>query len=192
MLTPILKAFVSASSQKTVETALIVLFLLSSVLPTMQFYGISINSWMTLNPYIFYYLLGYYIANIEKWSANKIGSLAIVLLYVLLVCVKVYFKVYDPIYFDVSIVIGSIGIFMLVKRLALQWSIASKLSPYCFAIYLIHPFFINIAYKVLKIDPASFATPWISIPALGALFVLLSLIAGFLLYKIPFMKRYVL
>lgn len=61
----------------------------------------------------------------------------------------------------------------------------------CFAVYLIHPVFLNIAYKFLNITPLSFNVV-VSLPLffLGAL--LLSATSAWILCKIPPLRKYVL
>lgn len=65
-----------------------------------------------------------------------------------------------------------------------------SLGELCFGVYLVHPVFLNFFYKFLGVSPLSFALP-LSLPVfylvtLGGAFLVSSL-----LYKIPFMRRYV-
>ena len=68
------------------------------------------------------------------------------------------------------------------------WESAARL---CFAVYLIHPVFLNLAYKYFDVTPLSYFIG-ISLPMffLGAL--LLAAISAWLLLKIPILRKYVL
>ena len=60
MITPIIKPFAINATDKEIWMALGVLFILSSLLPTMNQYGAGMTGYMMLStPYIFIYLLGY-------------------------------------------------------------------------------------------------------------------------------------
>lgn len=74
LLTPVLKPFVLHQKRTTVEIGLGILFIISSLLPSMKNYGIEIESWIVLStPFIFYYILGFYLATMEKIRIGKIS-----------------------------------------------------------------------------------------------------------------------
>jgi surface polysaccharide O-acyltransferase-like enzyme len=70
-------------------------------------------------------------------------------------------------------------------------STVSSLSKLCFTIYLIHPIFINLAYKFMHLSLLDYPLI-LSVPAFYIVFTVLSVAVAWLLYKIPFMKKYVL
>ncbi len=61
----------------------------------------------------------------------------------------------------------------------------------CFAVYLVHPVFLNTAYKFLHVTPLSFPIG-ISLPVFWGAALLLSAAAARILCGIPTLKRYVL
>jgi len=67
-----------------------------------------------------------------------------------------------------------------------------KLDRLCFGVYLVHPVFINFAYKFLHITPASFGAYPMMILVFFAAFSLLSFAASWIMALIPPLKKYVL
>lgn len=79
-----------------------------------------------------------------------------------------------------------------------QWELSEQnvkrwnwLSGLCFTIYLIHPVYVNIAYKFLDLTLLDYPLG-ISIPLFWVIISLLSLASAWVLSKIPVLKRYVL
>ncbi len=68
------------------------------------------------------------------------------------------------------------------------WKQAADLS---FTVYLVHPVFLNTAYKFLHVTPLSFPVG-ISVPAFWGITLLLSAAVAWVLYRIPPLKKYVL
>lgn len=68
------------------------------------------------------------------------------------------------------------------------WEQASALS---FGVYLVHPVFLNIAYKFFHITPLSFPIG-LSLPAFFSAALLLAAAAAWTLRKIPALRKYVL
>lgn len=68
------------------------------------------------------------------------------------------------------------------------WEGAARL---CFAVYLIHPVFLNLAYKYFNVTPLSYFIG-ISLPLFFLGTLLLAAISAWLLLKIPILRKYVL
>lgn len=68
------------------------------------------------------------------------------------------------------------------------WSRAAGLS---FAVYLVHPVYLNLAYKLLRVTPLSFPAA-LSLPLFFAGTLLLSAGTAWALRKVPVLRRYVL
>ncbi len=68
------------------------------------------------------------------------------------------------------------------------WKRAAALT---FAVYLIHPVFLNFFYKFLHITPLSFCI-WLSLPLFFLGTLLLSFAAAWVLYRVPVLRKYVL
>ena len=202
LLTPVVKPFVNQSSKRNVEVALLVLFVMSSLLPSLKKYGLPIDGWMMLPPYLFYYILGYYMAHLESWKIKSWHCFLAFALFIVVNCFRMYVSIsnsgnllisdeYSK-YYDVNTLIGALAVFLLFKRLDIKWDFADRLRIYCFAIYIIHPVFINLAYKFVKLHPSGLGSPWSSLPLFLVVFFAVSLFISFLLNKIPWLRKYVL
>lgn len=192
MLTPLLKPFLQTESRSTVQMVLLVLFVLSSLLPMLKSYGVTLESWLLIGtPFVFYYVLGYYLDSLEQLHLGAATCFMIFLLLpaTILATFFGFLPAHEIAYSDTSVVIGAAALFLLFKRLNVHWPIATACYPYCFAIYLVHPFFINISRKVLHLDLLAFAPSWISVPTALVVFFVLSLVVSWMLRKIPFMKK---
>ena len=194
LLTPILKGFVKDASPKTGAIALTVLSVMSSILPVMSKYGVSLKGWMILtnNPYILLYLTGYYLAfsNLERikmWHIITVIAICIAVIVFKLIIGIDYMLYYDP-----NTVVFAVAIFMLFRKLDIRWNVAERLAPYCFGIYLTHTIFLNALAKVLHISPADYLDPWISVPLLAIGTFMAALLSSYLLSNIPPLKKYVL
>lgn len=89
----------------------------------------------------------------------------------------------------------SIMLFLLIEscgehfdKSAKKWEKAGEL---CFAIYLVHPVYVNVLYKFLHVTPLSFSI-YLSLPIFFMIILLLAGITAWVLRRIPGMKRYVL
>lgn len=192
LLTPMLKAFLQTESRRTVEFVLLVLFVLSSVLPMLVSYGVPIESWMIINkPFILYYILGYYLLSIEQLPVSRIVCFALFLVLPATVLVSLlgFFPAHEVLYADSFVVIGASALFLLFKRMNVRWSTATSCYPYCFAIYLVHPFFINVACKFFHFDITTFAPAWASVPLAAMVIFSLSFAVSWALRRIPFMRK---
>lgn len=103
--------------------------------------------------------------------------------------VQEYFGYNSPV-----IVLLSISIFMMFqgitcKRKQNVW----KIDRLCFAVYLIHPVFINFFYKFLKITPLCFGNFYfIGVVIFWILFVILSFCSAWIMHHITLLKKYIL
>lgn len=194
LITPIIKPFVTKASDQDWTTALILMFIMSSLFPTMNAMGAGITSWMIIStPYIFIYMLGYWLC----WKApqrildNKALLTVITLLCLAIIIVKCYYGFNFYGYTDPIVICLSATLFLLFRSFHVNWKIANRIAPYCFGIYLMHTVFINFAYKFLKIETET-VVPILNFTGFTLLFTLLSLASTYILMKIPFMRKYVL
>ena len=194
LMTPMLKPFVNGSSKNTILIAFAILFVLCSVMPLMIRYGIKLKGWMVFfnNPYLLLYMLGFYLAVIEQFTM-KLWSvlLSIVFCVVVIVC-KLFIGIDYMLYYDPITILFAASIFMLFKQLNIKWSVADRLAPYCFGIYLTHTVFLNALAKVFHVSPADYLEAWISIPLLGCLTFMAALLTCYMMRKISLLRKYVL
>ena len=105
-------------------------------------------------------------------------------------------------------VLLSVGIMLFTMSFSEQfqhcgWSLEHKpilkygkqmivhLSRLSFAIYLIHPVFLNVMYKVLQVTPVDFPFG-VSLPVFFAITLLCSIISAWILHKITPLRKHVL
>lgn len=194
LITPIIKPFVAKASDKDWTTALILMFVISSLFPTMNAMGAGLTSWMIIStPYIFIYMLGYWLC----WKApqriigNRLALTVVILLCLAIIVAKCYYGFNYYGYADPVTICLAAALFLLFRSLNVNWNLANRLAPYCFGIYLVHPVFINFTYKFLNINEG-LVVPIHHFFIFFLLFTLLSLASTYILMKIPFMKKHVL
>lgn len=148
--------------------------------------------WNTISYFInlyFYLLCGYLFS--KKDIRNIILPLILIII-PLIIDILIAFDIIrwldysnDFNYSSPLIVCMSIGFFLLVKQYKKQIPIVENLSRLCFCIYLIHPLFINIMYKLLRFNP-NYYPVGIIMPILMITVTSLSLVCSYILYKIHF------
>ena len=194
LITPIIKPFVTQATDKDWIAALVLLFVMSSLFPTMNAMGAGLTSWMIIStPYIFIYMLGYWLC----WKApqrlvgNKFALMVVTLLCLTIIVAKCYFGFNYYGYADPVTICLAATLFLSFRSFNVNWKFANWIAPYCFGIYLVHNVFINFAYKFLKIE-TEMVVPILNFICFFLLFTLLSLVSTYILMKIPFMRKYIL
>lgn len=192
--TPLIKPFTNNASNKDLIICLIILFILSSLLPTLKHMGININSYMLIGtPYIFIYILGYYI----QWRmiVNK-KDIPILFIFLLICIFFIFFRVNNEIkyvgYMDPITIAVATLLFNICKTIDINWKFANFLSPYCFSIYLVHTIFTNFLYKGLKIEITDYFPVSYGQPIFFTGIIISSFILSYFMYKIPILKKNIL
>ncbi len=138
LLSPIVKPFVVGATDRELHVALSVLFALSCLLPLLMDYGVEISGYIVFScPYLFIYLLGYWLQWRAKsaWTKNrKLLSALIVLCLAVLILRNIYDDRY-PGYHDPIRISMAAGLFLLFKDINVNWQITNKLAPVCFGAY---------------------------------------------------------
>ena len=154
LITPVIKPFVVKASNKDWLAAL-GLFVLSSLFPTLNAAGVGLTGYMIFStPYLFIYLLGYWLCwkIPQKIYGNKMLLIVIIILCIGIIITKCYYRLDVYGYATPVVICLASALFLLFKSLNMNWNIANKLAPYCLGIYLMHPVFINFVYKFLNIN----------------------------------------
>lgn len=163
-----------------------------------QFYG-----YMQFGVYLMWYILGYYLAYrvIPKLELKESGALLVILI---VTSMLRYFFVLQgvlkkgmisTIWFGEGIpeFIQSVSLFILIQLICNSESnrfpeILRNLCRCSFTIYLIHPVFANIFYKVLNLTPQTFSI-CIGIAIMFILILGLSWLFANILIRIPVLKK---
>lgn len=92
-------------------------------------------------------------------------------------------------YRHMLVCLTAISIFLLVSRIEIKPNkLILKISECTWGIYLIHPFFINIAIKVLKIDLFT-SLPYVKLSVFVVIVSIISFATSYVLKKIPIIKK---
>ena len=173
---------------KNAQIFVTILFIFTILIPFLnQYQKIGID--FPMGGYLFYVCFGMLVSKLE--IPKKISNYALVMSFVLTILLIFYSRSHSVTYKNLIICLISIGIFTFFSQLNLKDNkIISLLAESSFAIYLLHPLFINIAIKILHIDFLSGLFPWILIKLLLLLIIvtILSLISSLIFRKIPFLK----
>ena len=193
LLTPIIKPFLIGASKEMIAFALLVVGIICSVLPTIESFGIDMGGWMkSQNPYILLYMMGFFLM---YGGENRLGKKSYALIGAFSVAVLMYdvYRGIDSVpYYSIFVIFLAVSIFQLAKLFQWKSATADKLGPYCFGIYLVHPFFLNVVYKMMHINLADYGMPWVTIVLFAALIFALSLALTYMLRLIPPFRKYVL
>lgn len=207
LITPPLKRILDKLPTWSVYVSLSLLYLFGSILP-------FVKKWLELDAlwalpdeaiYLFYYLCGYLFVSRRSLSegqpgrrhpGTKLAAAAVVLLLACMTAIRLTVpdSVQLPYNYPFTVVL-SLLLFFLASRTEAIWqrpgNTLKKLGAMSFTIYLIHPVFINIAYKFLHLSLLDYPVG-LSIPLFFAAVLALSVPTAWVLRKIPGMARYVL
>lgn len=198
LMTPVVKPFFNRAAKSEIRISLAIMFIACSVLPLLQSYDIeNINYLTSLSPYLFIYVLGYYLQwrlDYTNVRFNTITSVVIFLISLLSIIIRACSGQGNG-YGDPACVLMAASLFVLFRQMNVTSSLAEKLSPYCFGVYLIHPIFINLSYKVLHLTPLHVLdgiSVGVKIPLFFSVFAALSFACAYFLMKIPFLRKHIL
>lgn len=154
--------------------------------------------------YVFYYLCGYLFvkkslenrtkeAGIPKWVLpTMIVILAVGMVSNRMLTDRQIQMAYDypfTVALAVALFAGAANAkWQLPEKTVAFWS---RLSGLCFTVYLIHPVYVNIAYKLLDMTPLDYPL-WVSLPLFWLVIMGLSLGSAWVLRQIPILRKYVL
>lgn len=199
LLLPVLKIVINYASEMMLRYILIILFVFNFIIPFLSnAAGIDIAFSLPLKGgYLFYLVMGYYIHWCKpKWSAKLPLMIAVAVLYPLIVVAAALFKPESTGYiaatnspFTAGAALGLFSIFQRLKK-PVNSKVWAK-DRLAFGVYLVHPVFIHLLYRVAGVIP----TGALLVPKTAGIFLLVT-IASFLtslgLSKIPLLGKYVL
>lgn len=206
ILTIPLKYVINNIGDKELEILLFILFTGNFILPTINgYFEKTFQTYMLVDNSVVYFLLGYYLS-VTKRNLKLISIFCLPTSLLILIVTEIY-GVYTIESLSVTNMMGNncfralaaISLFCIAKTVIenrnnnfIHNSVVSGscwLSQYSFGVYLIHPFFINLIFKVVGITPMSGPTI-IMIFILFFIVCTLSILATFIMKKIPIIHKY--
>ena len=159
LLLPVFNLIKKLEKNETKKLLLVLFFFdfCSPLISTLT--GIKIACYIPVSYPVFYYILGYYLNKFTSISKQKsclmivIGEIVVILTNMLGFHAKNLSSYSSPI-----IVIIAIGVFSLFKILKSKrlYNKIWTLDRLCLGVYIIHPLYIHITYRLLKINPSHF------------------------------------
>jgi surface polysaccharide O-acyltransferase-like enzyme len=207
LITPLLKILIQNTAKKDIEYFLGLWIFASVLLKFMMHlvgFSLKIELFFVTN-YVGYFVLGYYLIKYQLTKKHIMYSQISLLLGLLGTFFLTYHGtvknngVFDPYWFEyhsISVLLSSIGIFVLFKDILFKakQSIHSYLkwfSQSSFGIYLVHVLVLNYLYSAVFGKVWRHFHPIIAIPANVVLAILISSIITFVIQKIPVIKKMV-
>lgn len=202
IMTPFTKAAIKNIKEYQLRGLLCVLFFLDFIIPALNsMTGMSFsNFYITANQYFFYYLLGYYLSIkdnliIKNKKIVCVSGICSFLVMSIWDSLKI-FLYGDYSYwirkanFLIPIMAVAIFVFFLLNKKIneSESSWVKSISRCSFGIYLIHPFFVNVIYKVFHITPTTFPIAF-GIVLLFLIIFVTSWFASWIAIKIPIFNK---
>lgn len=194
LMTPIIKVFINNTTKSFLERSIIIIFIFSSVLPTINSYLLDLDGYYTFHgSYLFLYILGYYIHQYFDAKSSQRVALIIALTTCLIIICKIVLKIdFNSWYHDSFLILFAASIFCLFKSRDVNIGRLSFIAKYSFGIYIIHPVFINIVYKFFGFNPSVYFDAWWSVPLFCFGFFGCSLLSSYILHQIKPLSKNVL
>lgn len=203
LMTIPLRKIVVSCTQNEIERILALLVVGNFVIPSINYaFGMKFETYMLVSEYITYYLAGYYISITHRRISQKKIALILVAATGFLVISETMSLILTHESFglnhqtqNIFTFVMATSVFILVKQLCEKKGVVLKsgtkaICKYSFAIYLVHPFFINLIYKVIGFTP-------LSIPIFFGIIILdvgvfaLSFCTAVILKKFPIIRNIV-
>ena len=203
LVIPIFKRALERFDKKEIISLIVLLYVFDILMPYLDLLiGTTIYFKIPIVGYaLLYVLLGYFISKYEIARYIKrevllitIIALTIILILLCIICKDSFLKYVG--YDSPITVVHSALLFILSKQISTSKlskdSIIWKIDRLCFGVYLIHPFFINLIYKVVHIYPAKSNFYYFTIFMFWMVFAGASFATSFILNKIRIISKYVL
>lgn len=194
LVTPLLHTFVLHSNQREQKHLAIALATLGIVLPNISMLtGIHLGGYMLLPSFVATFYLGYYLYTYCP-DSTKIQVVSGICLILYIAYCAFTTRCAHPIVgpeFILSICAVA-GVFCIIRRWPLCSGLSQRLSPHCFCIYIVHPIFLNVFFKVLHIETYATGSAALNMIIITGVTLLLSLLTSYLLRLIPFLRNRVL
>lgn len=194
MVLPVLNSYFAKNDKTEQRYFMMGLIIFGVIIPSAKlFFDIQITNYIRFNSYVAIFALGYYIHN-HISSNRKTITIASVLsvLYIVFCFCKVHYgnECYGPTYFSSVIFAGAL--LVIVRRFPLFKVLCGSLAKHCFCLYLVHPIFLNILFKIIHIERILTFHSVINMCIVFLVAFGCSFILSIILHKIPFLSQKVL
>lgn len=178
--------------------AIILLFICTYIYPIISVFNIDIAFKIPVNGFpLIYFMIGAVISKINLTRYRKLINISCVLILLSVLFLIIfndnlkYFNYSD----GIATFFYAVSIFMLftVNKLKInkKEEMIYKIDRLCFAVYIIHPFFINMSYKMLKISPINYKHIYVALFVLYILFTFCSFLSAYLMKKVWIIRKLV-
>lgn len=197
MVLPVLQAAVSRMKEQHFRYLLGALLIFSMILPTIgEITGIEISFSVPFTWVLFYLFAGYYIHALQPTCKKGYTLLSIVILAGVIIAINCldFYPEELTAYMSPLTAVLAVQIFRLFRG-GISGECSEKtwrLDRLCFGVYLIHPVFIQLTYRILKITPVSFHAYPLAAMVFFLIFTICSFIGSWILNRIGFLRKYVL
>ena len=194
-----LKVFIDNTEKKNIDIFVAVLVIGNFIIPSINsIFGLNIKNIMIITEFPTYYILGYWLSNLKFENKMKNSAFAFGKGYlcstILMMMIEISGLVLNGISPDISVSTGNILVLMQSVCVFLFFKtffenkkmnlIDNVISMNSFAIYLVHPFYINLLYKLFKITPIS-TNICVGITICFVFIFTISLLSSYILRVIP-------
>lgn len=185
LIMPVIHSFMQqGQQQRMILTGL--LFFFNILCPVISNY-LPIGVELPFDGYLVYVCFGGMIAKCEinkKWKVASYAVVAVSVLYLFINVGKQLFVFKHPI-----VCVMAMGIFTIISRTSFKYNkVVVGIAKCTWGIYLIHPFFMNMALKLLKVDLLS-GLLYVKLFVFAVILFLISLATTYILRKIPVIKN---
>lgn len=184
LVMPVIHLFLK-QDKKSVIVLTALLFVFNILLPTFEEF-VSFGVSIPFGGYLFYVCFGGIVAQI---NTDKISPFIYIFGFLSVVWIIIGSKNYEFGYKHLAVCAVAMSIFLITQRINVKpSSLLLCISKCTFGIYLIHPFFINLAIKLLGIDFVS-SYAYAKLLAFAAIVSIVSFFTTYILRKIPLIKK---
>lgn len=199
LMLPLIKPFFTRSTKKDDVVVLLMCFGFTILLPYVEaVFQFSFPIKFSASGWLVYVIFGGLVAKYKDSFNNKkiiFISIIMIVLSSIAISIKYYFEpsfhVVD--YKSLSICLISSSVFLLtvyVKQYEREYKFFTQLSSCCWGIYLIHPLFLNLMFKFIKINPLDYVW-FILVPITCIIVFALCAFVVWLLRKIPIIQKFI-
>lgn len=202
IITPFTKAAIKNITEEQLEFLLCALFILDYCIPAINMAtGIGFSTfYISANQYFFYYLMGYYLSiKNNRFIRNSkiiylVGTISFIIMSAWDSMKIILFGEYSHWVRMANFLIPPVAVAIFILFLSndrfnnQEGKILKSISKCSFGIYLIHPFYVNIFYKVFHITPTCMPIVF-GILILFLIVFVLSWISTWVVMKLPVLKK---